>query len=58
MALLPIEGNPHRDLNEADYKPNGELKTVDANVALVNGCASAAEAFISGKQWNLLWRRP
>jgi hypothetical protein len=53
MAQLPIEGNPNRDLNQQDYKPSGELKTVDANVALVNGCASASEAFITNKQWNL-----
>ena len=56
MAQLPIEGNPNRPLAETDYKVGGELKSTDANVALVNGCASAAEAFISNKQWNLLWR--
>jgi hypothetical protein len=56
VALLIPDGNPHRPLNEQDYKANGELKTLDANLALVVGCASAAEAFISNKQWNLLWR--
>ena len=56
MAQLPIEGNPNRALTQQDYKPSGELVTRDANVALVNGCAKAAEAFISNKQWNLLWR--
>ncbi len=50
MALLAPDGNPHRPLVEGDYKPTGELKTLDANVALVNGCASAAEKFISNKQ--------
>ena len=50
MAQLPIEGNPHRDLAAPDYTAQGALKTADANVALVNGCASAAESFISNKQ--------
>lgn len=50
MAMLPTNGNPDRDLNQQDYKPSGELKTVDASVALVNGCATAAEAFITNKQ--------
>jgi hypothetical protein len=56
MALMPVDGNPNRPLNEQDYKASGELKTVSAAVALVNGCASAAEQFVSNKQWNLLWR--
>jgi hypothetical protein len=56
MAQLPIEGNPNRPLKEQDYKADGQLKTTDASVALVVGCAVAAEAFISNKQWNLLWR--
>lgn len=50
MAQLPVTGNPDRDLNQQDYKPSGELRTVDASVALVNGCATAAENFITGKQ--------
>ena len=56
MSLLPTIGNPDRDLNQQDYKPSGELKTVDASVALVNGCASAAESFLTNKQWQLMWR--
>jgi hypothetical protein len=56
MATLPTEGNPNRQLNEQDYKPSGELKTTDANVALVVGCAVAAEQFQANKQWNLMWR--
>jgi hypothetical protein len=56
MALLPTEGNPNRALVAQDYKSDGELKSKDANVALVTGCAVAAEQFISNKQWNLMWR--
>ena len=56
MAQLPIEGNPNRELNPQDYSSTGVLVVEDANVALVNGCARAAEAFIANKQWNLLWR--
>jgi len=56
MAQLPIEGNPNRALTAQDYTSKGELKSVSAEVALVTGCAVAAEQFISNKQWNLLWR--
>ena len=56
MAQLPNDGNPNRSLTEQDYKTDGTLKTMSANVALVNGCAVAAEQFISNKQWSLLWR--
>ena len=56
MAQLPIDGNPNRALTEQDYKVSGDLKSDAAAVALVNGCAVAAEQFISNKQWNLLWR--
>ena len=56
MAQLPIDGNPNRPLNAQDYKKDGTLTSVSAEVALVNGCAVAAESFISNKQWNLLWR--
>lgn len=50
MAQLPIDGNPNRALTQQDYKATGELKSVSAEVALVNGCAVAAEQFISNKQ--------
>jgi len=54
MALLPDP--PVTTIAPEDYKPSGELKTVSANVAMVVGCATASEQFISNKQWNLLWR--
>lgn len=56
MSMIEPEGNPGRDLTAQDYKANGELKSLDADLALVCGSATRAEAFISNKQWNLMWR--
>lgn len=53
MDTTPVSG---RDLTKADYKPSGELKSMDAELNLVVGAAGKAEAFIANKQWNLLWR--
>ena len=49
-------GNPNRELTAMDYKPDGELKTADAEVSLVVGSASKAESYIQDKQYALLWR--
>lgn len=56
MAMLESDGNPQRDLTAQDYKANGDLNNISAELALVTGAASRAEQFISNKQWNLLWR--
>lgn len=56
MQIVPDSPNPSRGLNPEDYSSKGELKTYDADVALVVGSATQAEDFIIGKQWNLLWR--
>jgi hypothetical protein len=56
MSMIEPEGNPTRNLTPEDYKANGELNSLNADLALVNGSASRAEAFISNKQWSLLWR--
>jgi hypothetical protein len=57
MALIQTDSqNPHRDLIPADYKADGTLNNVDAEVALVVGSASRAEQYIQGKQYALLWR--
>jgi hypothetical protein len=57
MPQIPAEpGNPSRDLVAQDYKKDGELKTKNAELALVVGSASQAENFISNRQWGLLWR--
>ena len=57
MPQIPAEpGNPSRDLTAQDYTSTGELRTTNAELALVVGSASQAENFISNKQYGLLWR--
>lgn len=57
MALLQTDSvNPHRNLVESDYKVDGTLTNSDAEVSLVVGSASKAEAYIQNKQYALLWR--
>ncbi len=53
---FPVEGNPNRELNAMDYTATGEITTLSGDVALVVGSAVKAEAFITTKQWGLLWR--
>ena len=50
------DGNPNRPLDAADFNPVGDIKTIDADLALVVGSAQTARDFIENKQWNLLWR--
>ena len=57
MSLIqPDSTNPNRDLVVTDYKSDGTLKNSDAEVSLVVGSASKAEAYIAGKQFALMWR--
>jgi hypothetical protein len=57
MALIETDNsNPSRQLTADDYSSTGELETLGADLALVVGSASKAEAYVSSKQWNLLWR--
>lgn len=57
MAQIPADGNnANRELQVQDYKAGGELASKSAELALVVNSASQAEAFISNKQWGLLWR--
>lgn len=57
MAIIQPDGNnANRDLVVTDYTATGELRTKDAELALVVGSASQAENFIANKQWGLLWR--
>ena len=57
MSLIqPDSTNPNRDLVVTDYKSDGTLKNVDAEVALVVGSASKAEAYLTNKQYSLMWR--
>lgn len=55
--ILADSPNPNVDtLSPEDYGAGGELQSLDADVRLVVGSASQAEAFIIAKQWQLLWR--
>lgn len=55
---IQADGVARTTLDREDYKAGqgGELKTLNADLALVLGSASKAEQFIVDKQWNLLWR--
>lgn len=55
MSLVETDGS-ERQLQALDYTSQGELKTIDADVALVTGAATKAENFINGSQYNLMWR--
>lgn len=55
MALLHPDGNPQRVLEGTDFTSQGELKTVEDTCALVVGCAEKDEAWVSSKEWGLLW---
>jgi hypothetical protein len=56
MSEIISDGNMDATLVATDYKPDGELKTLAAELALCVGSAKAAEQFITNKQWSLLWR--
>jgi hypothetical protein len=56
MSEIISDGNMDATLVATDYKPDGELKTLAAELALCVGSAKAAEQFITNKQWALLWR--
>ena len=44
------------DLTAQDYNIQGDITNKEAEVKLVLGAASQAEAFITAKQYSLLWR--
>jgi hypothetical protein len=56
MAIPETDGNESRSLTPLDYGKDGQLKTIDADLALVCGAARKSEQYIQNKQWNLLWR--
>jgi hypothetical protein len=53
---IQADGVARETLNREDYGKGAELKTFNADLALVLGSATRAEQFIVDKQWNLLWR--
>ena len=50
------EGNPNRDLTNEDFNKDGDILTIGGDLALVVQSAVASKAYISNKQWTLLWR--
>src|SRR5580692_1045476 len=52
--LLPDQ-NPQATINPTDFKANGMVIN-SKQLALVTQSAAQARAFISNKQWTLLWR--
>jgi hypothetical protein len=55
MALLEKDGNPNAVLHASDFTSAGETKSLATDLALVVGCATTDEAWVSSKRWNLLW---
>src|SRR6266478_8661502 len=56
VAPPASDGNPNAILTGANFKANGDLKTTSDALALVVQSANTAKAYISNKQWTLLWR--
>lgn len=56
MSLLEHDGNVGTTLTPQDYGKDGQLNSHTAELTLVTGAAQKAEAFLTQKQWNLLWR--
>jgi hypothetical protein len=50
------DGNPNRELHSEDLTSAGEIKTVSGDLALVVQSAANAKAFMTNRQWSLLWR--
>ncbi len=55
-ARIVADGTVRTTLSAEDYGKGPELKTLNADLALVVGSAAKAEQFIVDKQWSLLWR--
>jgi hypothetical protein len=53
---IESDGSVRTTLSVEDYGKGSELKTLNAELALVLGSATKSEQFIIDKQWNLLWR--
>lgn len=56
MSLIKSEGPVSGTLQPEDYAKGAELKTSNADLNLVVGAARKSEAYITNKQWSLLWR--
>lgn len=56
MALTNVDRSVSSSLTPEDYGKGAQLKSASADLTLVTGAARKAEAYITNKQWNLLWR--
>ena len=54
--LITPDGNPNAVLHATDFTSSGETKSIGDDLALVVGCAVMDEAWITSRQWALLWR--
>jgi hypothetical protein len=55
IGIVP-DGNPNAQITAASFTADGETKTIDVDLALVVQSAAQAKAFITNRQWTLLWR--
>lgn len=53
---IESDGVVRTTLDVKDYGKGSELKTLNADLALVVGSAMKSEQYITEKQWSLLWR--
>ena len=56
VAPPQTDGNPNATLSVKDFGPDGELKNKGNQLALVVQSAAQAKAFLSNRQYTLLWR--
>lgn len=56
MSQIEPEGTVTGTLSVQDYGKDGSLNTSLADLNLVIGAVRKSEAYITNKQWNLLWR--
>jgi hypothetical protein len=56
VAPPPSDGNPNATLSVRDFAPDGELKDRSNQLALVTQSAAMAKAFLTNRQYTLLWR--
>jgi hypothetical protein len=56
MTMLESDGNVQNSLTAQDYKPDGTLKNLQAELSVCVGAAKSAEQFLQNKQWALIWR--
>ena len=54
---LESDGNPQQQLVAASFTPDGEIKEIAGDLALVVQSAQASKDFIKNKQWNKhMWK--